>query len=248
MRRSYSGASSVSDVEENEVVDVKSESTEAEKIDTVSSESADSVEKKVEEPEQKEEEPSIYQELADKFGVSFGEMEVIAEYLRFAENKGDRMRAYSTFTMGGLLVSVFSLAALIMLIAGKLPERFSSWTTGLILVGILAVAVLVVVVCFKKSVKTSKLEGFRDIEFIAPMTLIDKRQRENLPDQYCVQLNETRETCWCNAPLAYRTKIDVNGKPYKIKVNTHLKVGSSGYYVSYIDRFGHKTGNFLLLA
>lgn len=251
MKRSYSGASTAST--EAKEVENKVEVKQTEETVARNEVKEDAVKEQVEQSESvpeepKPEEPNLYSELSERLGVSYGEMEVIAEYLKFTENKGDRMRAFSTFSLGSLLVSVFGFFALIMMILGKLPERFTSVKLGLILGGIILVALLILVFCVMQTIKYSKMEGFKDIGFIAPMNVIDVRKRENAIDQWCIQLQTTGETCWCETPFSYRTKIDVGGKMYKIKVNTHVKVGASGYYVSYSNRFGRKMGNFVIIA
>ena len=257
MRRSYSGASAATTdtAEEQSVEKIEQEVVAPEKSVPDVSEVEQTAEAQVSEeniesqPEtETKEEPNKYAEIAAMNGIALGEMEAIAEYLRFVEDKSEVMRVHSTLMLGGAGVALFSLAGLIMMLLGKLPEKFTTMKVGLILGAIFILATLVVVFAVKKTMKYLKMEGFKEIGFIEPMQIADTRRRENAPNQWLVRLNNTNETYWFDSPMSYRTKMDINGKTYKIRVNTHIKVGMEGYLVRYRNRFNQQRDEFIIFG
>lgn len=197
--------------------------------------------------EVKEENP--YSELADKFNLSLGEMEVVAEYLKFVENKNDRMRGYQTFMFAGVIVAIFSFIAEILLIAGKLPEAFRSWKVGLILGAVIVVCVLVVIFSIKKFATYSKMEAFKEIQYVIPMTLEGYvKDPERGKTQWSIRGEGSDKPVWFDWNYSYSTKIDINGQIHKIKVNTKLKPGMTGYVVGYTNRFNQPKEDFIVFA
>ena len=134
------------------------------------------------------------------------------------------------------------------MLLGKLPEKFTTMKVGLILGAIFLLATLVVVFAVKRTLKYSKMEGFKEIGFIEPMQIADTRRRENAPNQWLVRVNNTNETYWFDSPMSYRTKMDINGQTYKIRVNTHIKVGMTGYLVRYRNRFNQQREEFVIFG
>lgn len=197
--------------------------------------------------EVKEENP--YSELADKFNLSLGEMEVVAEYLKFVENKNDRMKGYQTFMLAGVVVAIFSFIAEILLIAGKLPAAFRSWKVGLILGAVIAISVLVVVFSIKKFMAYSKMEAFKEIQYVIPMILVERKKDEQTgKERWSIRGEGSNDIFWFDWNYSYSTKIDVNGQMHKIKVNTKLKPGMTGYVVGYTNRFNQPKEDFVVFA
>ena len=143
------------------------------------------------------------------------------------------------------LKHIFFLIAAVMGIADSLPDMFCTAKAILIIFGVSIIFFLIAFFNIRKRLRYSKLEPFKEIQYIVPCVLQQvyiRRSKQEGYDKVDIVPQGGGNVYTYDWKRSYRTR-------FKIKINSkRMKPGMTGYVVGYTNQFNNDNEEFVIFG